>query len=301
MDRQAILECRSRLIQAMRHFFFSRGFVEVETPVRIVAPALESHIDAEPAGTAYLRTSPELHMKRLLAEGMPRLFQIGPCFRRGECGARHQPEFTMLEWYRSEADYLDILVDTKALIAELAATVLGRTSLSYQGRDIDLLPAWHCLSVRDAFLEHAGWDVLRAFDADRFDLDLVTKVEPALPYDAPVVLKDYPAEVAALARRSAVDPQVAERWELYIGGLELANAFSELADPKEQRVRFEVCARERSAMGKPVYQLDEEFLRALEKGMPPSGGIALGVDRLVMLFTDSARIEDVRTFCEATD
>lgn len=301
MDRRTILECRSRLIQAVRHFFFSRGFVEVDTPVRIPAPALETYINAEPSGTAYLRTSPELHMKRLLAEGMPRLFQIGSCFRRGERGGRHQPEFTMLEWYRADADYLDILADTKALITELATTLLGRSSLTYQGQVIELAPLWHCLSVREAFLQYAGWDVLAEFDADRFDLDLVEKVEPALPTDAPIILKDYPAQLAALARRSSANPQVAERWELYVGGLELANAFSELADPKEQRLRFEECARERAAMGRPVYPMDEPFLRALEQGMPPSGGVALGVDRLIMLFTDSARIEEVRAFCEIVD
>lgn len=288
---------RSRVLHAVRGFFHERGFVEVETPVRLRAPALELHLDAEPSGEYWLRTSPELHMKRLLARGFDKLFQLGPCFRRGERGDRHHPEYTMLEWYRAHADYTNILADTKALIAHVARAATGGTSLRYLGRPIELLPRWERRTVSEAFLEFAGWDPVAQYDEERFHLDLVDKVEPRLPRDVPCVLTDYPAAAAALARRKPEQPSVAERWELYIGGLELANAYSELTDPVEQRARFEACAAARRSAGKDVYPLDEEFLAALAD-MPPSGGIALGVDRLVMLLADAASLDDVIAFRE---
>lgn len=291
-----ILELRAKTLQAIRRFFHDRDFLEVDTPIRVAAPALELHIDAIPAGEAYLRTSPELHLKRLLAAGYERLFQVGPCFRAGERGDRHNPEFTMLEWYRAHADYRDILVDTKALIAAVAEAVLSRTWLTYRGTRIELLPLWDLTTISQAFITAAGWDPVTQFDADRFDRDLIEKVEPSLPPDHPAVLTDYPAPAAALARLKPNDPRVAERWELYIGGLELANAFSELTDSAEQRARFEACARERQALGKPVYPIDGDFLAALEAGMPPSAGIALGVDRLVMLLAGEDSLDGVLPF-----
>lgn len=291
------LEIRSRVLQSIRRFFVERGFLEIDTPVRLRTPALETHIDAEPSGFRYLRTSPELHMKRLLAAGYERIFQMGPCFRQNEHGPLHHPEYTMLEWYRAYTDYAHILVDTKALIIQVAQDVLGKTDLVYQGREIALAPVWERITVADAFVQFAGWDPTKQFDADRFDLDLVSRVEPKLPKNMPVILTDYPVECAALARRKNSTPPVAERWELYIGGLELANAYSELIDPMEQRARFEECAQKRAALGKDVYPLDEEFLASLEK-MPPAGGIALGVDRLVMLLADTATLDDVIAFRE---
>lgn len=301
LDPKAALQLRSRLLHATRSFFHERGFTEVETPVRLTTPALETHIDAEPAGDHWLRTSPELHMKRLLAAGhsmrvasLEKIFQLGPCFRRGERGDRHHPEYTMLEWYRTNADYTDILADTKALIAHLAGE---SNSIVYQGQRIDLLPRWERITVQDAFVRWAGWDPVAAWDEDRFNLDLVEKVEPAMPRDVPVVLTDYPAPAAALARRKPDHPRVAERWELYIAGLELANAYSELTDAAEQRARFEETAKQRRARGKEVYPIDEEFLSALSQ-MPPSGGIALGFDRLAMLFADAATLDGVMAFRE---
>lgn len=294
----AALEIRSRLLHATRTFFHARGFLEVETPVRLRAPALEAHIDAEPSGDHWLRTSPELHMKRLLAAGHGKIFQLGPCFRRGERGDRHHPEFTMLEWYRAHANYIDMLADTKALIAHLTGAIddrAQRAQLAYQGRTLELLPRWERITVREAFVTWAGWDPVANWDEDRFHLDLVEKVEPSLPRDVPVVLTDYPAPAAALARRKPDNPAVAERWELYIAGIELANAYSELTDPVEQRARFEEAARIRRARGKAVYPFDEEFLAALER-MPPSGGIALGFDRLVMLFADALTLDGVIAF-----
>jgi elongation factor P--(R)-beta-lysine ligase len=289
---------RSDLLQAIRGFFVARGFVEIETPVRLPAPALEAFIDAVPSGEWYLRTSPELHMKRLLAAGMSCIFQVGACFRHGERGQHHSPEFTMLEWYRSHADYMTILEDTEALVRDVASTVLGSPRFPFGDATIDVEVPWERIQVADAFARFAGWDPVANWDADRFDMDLINKVEPALPRDRGVVLIDYPAEVAALARRSPQNPRVAERWELYLGGLELANAFSELTDADEQRRRFEACAAERAAAGREVYPLDRPFLDALEAGMPPSGGIALGIDRLTMLLANVPAIQDVIAFSE---
>jgi lysyl-tRNA synthetase class 2 len=299
---------RSRALAAARAFFQQRGYIEVETPVRVPAPAMELHIDAPPSGVCWLRTSPELHMKRLLGAGCERLFQIGPCFREAERGARHNPEFTMLEWYRAGANYLDALDETLALLRDVAQAAGVASDLSDSSDLSDAPDSRHpdraaltapcsTLTVREAFRRWAGWDPVAAYDADRFDTDLVARIEPALPRDRPCVLRDYPAAAAALARRKAGDEAVAERWELYAGGLELANAYSELTDPREQRQRFLDCARSRQAAGRAVYPLDEEFLAALEKGLPDCAGVALGFDRLVMLLCGVRDIEQVRAFC----
>ncbi len=288
---------RSQLLHAIRSFFHDRSFTEVETPVRLRAPALEAHIDAEPSGDHWLRTSPELHMKRLLAGGLAPIFQLGPCFRRGERGDRHHPEYTMLEWYRTGADYRAILADTRALLLHAAHACLGTTTFAWQGHTVDLAAPWLELPVSDAFQQWAGWDPARAWDEARFDLDLVDKVEPNLPRDRPVVLLDYPAPAAALARRKPSDLRVAERWELYLAGVELANAYSELTDPTEQRARFAACAADRRARGKDVYPLDEAFLASLER-LPPCGGIALGIDRLAMLFANAPTLDPVIAFRE---
>jgi elongation factor P--(R)-beta-lysine ligase len=293
---RVVAETRGRILRGIRQFFHDRQFLEVETPVRIQAPAPEVHIAAESSGGRYLRPSPELHMKRLLAAGYSRVFQMGPCFRRGERGHLHNPEYCMLEWYRSHADSSDILVDTKALVTSLAREILGATDLMYRGCAVQLLPFWERITVADAFRQYAGWDPTQSFDADRFDLDMVDKVEPNLPRNVPVILADYPVEAASLARQKDTHPPVADRWELYIGGVELANAYTELNDPREQRLRFETWRVQRKARGQDDYPLDEDFLAALEAGMPPSGGIALGVDRLVMLLTDSATLDDVILF-----
>jgi elongation factor P--(R)-beta-lysine ligase len=295
---RANMETRARVLGAIRQFFTQREFLEVETPVRLRAPAPEIHIDAEPSGDRFLRTSPELHMKRLLTAGYSRIFQMGACFRRGERGTRHNPEYCMLEWYRAHGDSNDILVDTKALVAFLAREILGTTDITYQGRAIQLLPRWERITVADAFKQFAGWDPTARFDADRFDLDMVDKVEPNLPRDVPVILADYPVEAAALARRKDTSPPVADRWELYIGGLELANAYSELTDAAEQRSRFAAWTQRRAELGKDKYPSDDEFLAALDAGMPPAGGIALGVDRLVMLLTNTSSLDDVMLFRE---
>jgi len=291
-----VLECRSRVLQSLRSFFLERGYIEVETPVRVAAPATELHIDAEPSGDWYLRTSPELHMKRLVAAGLERVFQVGPCFRRGEKGRLHNPEYTMLEWYCAGSGYMDVLVDAKGLLTRIMEDVLGDTGFLYRGARIETAPVWEIFPLAEVFTAFAGWDPVTDYDADRFDLDMVEKIVPRLPKGRPVVLKDYPVEAAALARCREDTPPVAERWELFVGGMELVNAFSELTDAAEQRRRFEEWTAERRNGGRPTYPLDEPFLSALEEGMPPCGGAALGVDRLVMLLTDSDSIDEVRPF-----
>jgi len=286
---QPALIFRSRILSAIRKWFEKSGFTEVETPVRLPAPALELHIDAEPAGAGFLRTSPELHMKRLLAAGYDKIYQMGPCFRKGEWGHLHHPEYTMLEWYRANADYLDILHDTESLVTQVSHSAGSRPLPT---------PPWPRFTVEELYLQHAGWNPVASYSAERFEHDLVTLIEPALPRDTPVFVMDYPAAAAALSRRKPGHEAVAERFELYINGVEITNAFSELTNPDEQRLRFEHCAQERKAMGAPTYPLDEAFLAALELGMPPSGGIAMGIDRLVMVLLGATSLDEVIAFRE---
>lgn len=272
---------RDAVMRRIRAFFLKRGFTEVETPIRLKTPCMELHIDAEPSGDHFLRTSPEIYHKQLLAAGHERIFELGKCFRRGEFGPMHNPEYTMLEWYRTPADYMDILDDVKALV----------DSVWKDGpRD------WTILTVSEAFLDFAGWNPVGNFDDDRFDMDLVEKVEPALKkMGGAVVLKDYPIEAAALSRRKPNQSFLAERWELYINGIELANAYSELTDENEQRQRFEECALQRRVLGKEVYAIDEDFLHAVGC-MPPSGGAALGVDRLLMVISGLTSLDSLLPF-----
>jgi lysyl-tRNA synthetase class 2 len=221
-------------------------------------------------------------MKKLLAAGMDKIYQIGPCFRDGEKGSRHNPEFTMLEWYRANGDYNDIACDMEELICEAFRAV----------KSVVLPRSFNRLSVRDAYIKYAGWDPLEQWDADRFDYDMAVKIEPSLPKE-PTFLYDYPSQAASLSRIKKYDTRLAERWELYIDGMELANAFTELTDPKEQRERFLAAKQERKNLGEADYPLDEEFFKALES-MPPSGGVALGIDRLTMLLCGVKSIGEVR-------
>jgi len=290
---------RDVLMQSIRAFFHSEGFIEVETPVRLKTPCMELHIDAEPSGDHFLRTSPELCHKKLLACGAEKIFEVAKCFRQGEKGHLHNPEYTMLEWYRTGGDYMTALEDTQALVASLFADSLrSRTSATDCRAGAETPPIsgeWKVFTVVEVFEKYAGWNPVEEFDADRFDLDLIEKIEPALPKDCPVVLKDYPAELCALARLKPGNPKVAERWELYLGGIEIANAYSELTDPVEQRARFEKWGEQRRALGKPVYDLDEEFFQCLEK-MDPACGVALGLDRLLMILTGEKSLDAVLPF-----
>ncbi len=293
------LEGRARILRAIRATLDGAGFVEVETPVRIPAPANEEYIDCPASGGAFLRASPELQMKRLLCGGMPKIYQIGPCFREGERGERHNPEFTMLEWYRANAGSDEVLSDLMEMCAAAAAAVHGGTRFRFRGKDIDFAAErWEVLTVRDAYLRWAGWDPVADYNAERFEEDMALVVEPNLPKDHPVVLRGYPAGAASLSRLMPDDSRMADRWEAYCGGVELCNAFGELTDATEQRRRFEATARFRSETRHAVaYPLDEGFLLALSEGMPPSGGAALGVDRLCMALLDKESIAQVRGFC----
>ncbi len=261
MDLLSALRRRADVLRRMRAFFDERGFVEVATPVAIAAPAPEPHIDCPPCGAKFLRASPELQMKKLLAAGMDRIYQIGPCFRAGELGERHNPEFTMIEWYRRGADCRDIMDDLERLLARLAGGPL----------------ACRRVSVREAYRKHAGWDPWQGtWDQDRFDCDMATKVEPAV-CEGPAFLVGYPPEAASLA---VLRDGVAERWEFYWKGMELANCFTELCDGAEQRRRFEAAREERRRLGESDYPVDEEFLETLPL-VESAAGVALGVDRLV--------------------
>jgi lysyl-tRNA synthetase class 2 len=293
---------RARVLRDVRRFFDARGFVEVETPAMVPSPGLDLHLDAFPVGggergaARWLMTSPEYQMKRLLADGWGRIYQIARCFRRGELGSRHNPEFTMLEWYRADAGVDDVMRDTEQLVAAVTggAVRVGE-------RPIDLRPPLDRLGVCDAFARFAGWsreDTLDAAarDEDRYFRALVERVEPAVAaLDRGVFLVDYPATQASLARKKPSDPALAERFELYVAGVELCNGFGELVDAAEQRARLEHDQDERRARGLEVYPVDERFLAALGR-VPPSGGNALGLDRLVALACGTTDIASVVAF-----
>ena len=337
------LEIRAKVLREIRAFLDARGFVEVETPVRIAAPAPETHIDCPPVATGgYLRASPELQMKKLLALGMDRLYQIGPCFREGERGSRHNPEFTMIEWYRKDATYLDIKDDLEWLLAELHVSCPTSCVPKEEGREtLDWRRHFVTLRVREAYLRFAGWDPWEGdWDQDRFDFDMAMKIEPAIKeMGGGVFLMDYPPQAASLAKLSidsnspATNHQppttnhqspgtnhqspstkhpapstkhqapgtkhqapgtiYAERWEFYYDGMELANCFTELCDEAEQTRRFEQAKAERATFNEADYPIDSAFLQSLPL-IGSAAGVALGVDRLVMVLTKAKDIASVR-------
>jgi lysyl-tRNA synthetase class 2 len=234
-------------------------------------------------------------MKRLLAAGYDRIFQICHCWRYEERGRRHLPEFTMLEWYRSYCDYRALMSECERLFSSLADILGSGNALQYQGTAISLAPPWQRLTVREAFRLYGGIPMEKALSQGLFDEVMSFAIEPRLGWVTPTFLHDYPAELGALARLKPDDPSVAERFELYLGGMEIANAFSELTDQDEQRQRFMAENALRQAAGKQCYPLPEKFLAALAD-LPPSAGIALGVDRLIMLFLDKTEISSVIAF-----
>ena len=297
-----ILRERAEIVSAIRRFFDDRGFVEVETAVRIAAPAPEEHIDCPPVvGGGYLRASPELQMKKLLAGGMDRIYQIGPCFREGEKGSRHNPEFTMIEWYRRKADYLDIRNDLEILVSRLFAGNREQGTGNRLDLSTSQLLNFSTLKVRDAYRDHAGWDPWTEWDQDRFDFDMATKIEPAIKsIGGGVFLMDYPPQAASLAKLSRPskhpslpDFSYAERWEFYWDGLELANCFTELCDRDEQLKRFEKAKDARKLLKESDYPLDYEFIDSLSR-IEHAAGVALGIDRLVMILTQTKEISAVR-------
>jgi lysyl-tRNA synthetase class 2 len=295
------LEARARALAVVRKYFASQRFLEVQTPLLVRAPGVDRNVEALSAGGSYLITSPELAMKRLLTGGVPRLYQLGSVFRADEAGALHEPEFTLLEWYRANAYYDAIIADTEQVVARVARELAGKSVLTTpDGRKISARPPFERIRVEDAFRDHAGISDVAALaeeDEDRYFQVLVDRIEPALAArDRPVFLCDYPISQAALARPCDTDPRFAERFELYAGGIELSNGYGELTCAREQRRRFEHEKKRRKAENRPVYPTDEAFLAALEEGMPPSSGNALGLDRLIALALGLPRISDAIAF-----
>jgi len=325
--RRPILERRAAILAGLRQWFAQTGFVEVDTPALQVSPGMEPHIMAlsaelaEPLGGSqrlYLHTSPEFAMKKLLVAGVERLYQIAHVWRDGERTVLHHPEFTLLEWYRAGADYRALMEDCRRLLA--ASADAAQADMMRRGpRRCDPRAEPKILSVADAFLHYCSIDLLatapdplapdRALLAEQaarlgsyvgdgdawediFFRLMMERIEPHLGDDAPLILCDYPVALAALSRPCPADPRVAERFELYCCGVELANGFSELTDPSEQRRRFEADMELKQALYGKRYPIDEDFLAALAFGMPECAGIALGIDRLVLLLTGAETLEE---------
>ncbi len=312
-----------RILKDVRRFFDAQDFWEVETPILQISPVMDTHIhafktevlglDLKHERDLYLHTSPEFAMKKLMVAGLPKIYQIGHVFRNGEGSRLHSVEFTMLEWYRAGGGYEDIMQDCMDLLRALKID-----TFRYNGKLCDPHADWQRLSVQDAFKLYANIDLppllgerdgvrdfakaaieqgVRIIDSDNWDdifhAVMAAKIEAHLGMEVPTILCDYPASMASLSRKKPSDPRFAERFELYVCGVELANAFSELTDASEQRKRFHQEMDIKEKLYGERYPIDEDFLDALEYGLPESGGIALGLDRLVMLATDAQKIEDV--------
>ena len=293
------MERRALIYEFTRAFFRERGFHEIETPIRVPAVAPEAQIAPFESENWFLSTSPELYMKRLLAAGYDRLFQISRCFRKGERGRWHNQEFTMLEWYRTGGDYMQMVQDTAELVLTIASKLGIGSIINYRSQRIDLALPWPKTTVRNAFLCAAGWDPITWPDPLRFDIDLVTKVIPSFAPDRPTVLLDYPAAMASLARLKPNEPTVSERAEIFIGGLELANAYSELRDAQEQERRFQTEIEQIEREQHHKIAMPWRFLQAVAH-LPSCSGIALGMDRLVMLLCNAELIDEVVAFTTDT-
>ncbi len=304
------LTLRMRALDAVRAWFRAEGFVEVETPSVAPCPGLDLHLDAydvadrEGALFGRLITSPEYHMKRLLVGGIPRCFQLARCWRAGELGRRHQPEFTMLEWYRAWRSLDAMMTDTESIVRAAASVTESPHTITLGDLRVPLDGPFERLTMREAFARYCPSVrdpiALAASDEQRYYEAFSVEVEPMLGRERPVFLTRFPACHASLAKVCADDSTVCERTELYVAGVELCNAFLELTDPVEQRARFEADQRARAARGLPVYPIDEDFMAALEEGMPPSAGNALGLERLLALVMGSAEIASVMAFPRAT-
>lgn len=322
-DKKPFLQKRMALIRAIREYFDGQGFWEVETPALQVCPTVDTHIHGfkatlhdvglQPLRDMYLQTSPEFAMKKLLVAGLPKIYQLCHVFRNGEDTRLHSPEFTMLEWYKT-GDYRQIFDDSMGLL-RFCAEKLGIQAYKFNGHSANPFLNWNLISVSQAFNQYAGIDLakhledthgfnttiqalgIRTAPDDRWD-DLffrvmAAKIEPHLGMGAPCILYDYPASMGALARKRPGDPRFAERFEIFVCGVELANGFGELTDPIEQRERIVHDMKMKKEIYGHDYPVDEDFIKALEHGMPETGGNALGVDRLAMLATDADDISQV--------
>jgi lysyl-tRNA synthetase class 2 len=311
---------RSKIIKAMREFLDQRGFLEVETPT---LHAIAGGASARPFIThhnaldidLYMRIALELHLKRLIVGGIERVYEIGRVFRNEGISTKHNPEFTMMELYQAYGDYHDMMRITEEMVAYIAQKCLGTTKIMYQGTEIDLTPPWTRITMVDAVKKYAGID-FNEIQSDEEAREAAKKLHIAVPKDAtkgsvlneifeetvepnliqPTFIMDYPIEVSPLAKRKTDDPNFTSRFEAFIVGRETANAFSELNDPIDQKERFMRQVEEREKGDEEAHMMDEDFVRALEYGMPPTGGLGIGIDRLIMLLTDSASIRDVILF-----
>jgi lysyl-tRNA synthetase, class II len=308
---------RAETVAAVRRWFDERGFVEVETPVLqplyggALARPFTTHHNALDRDL-YLRIATELYLKRLIVGGIDRVYELGKDFRNEGISHKHNPEFTMLEWYEAYADYEDIAQELEQLVSEVAQEVLGTTTIERDGESIELAPPWRRVTLRDAIKERTGIDVLehptreelaRAMDSEPspeegwgklVDGLLSKEVEPNLIQ--PTFITDYPVELSPFAKRHRTDEGLVERWEAFVGGIEISNAFTELNDPDEQRRRFEQQREEIERGDEEAHPFDEAFVEALEQGMPPTGGAGLGIDRLVMILTGAKSLREVLLF-----
>jgi len=290
---------RAILMHSLRTFFTERGFLEVDTPVRQPVLIPERYIEPLSSEDCFLQTSPEICMKRLLAMGCSKIFQICPCFRKNESGSRHLEEFTMLEWYHSGQNYLTLMDDCEELFRFLVNVGGGEKDNGVQGQyfsGYELDCPWERLTVEDAFSQFAPCDVAEALQENRFDEILVECIEPQLGLTRPTFLMDYPVELGSLAKQSADHPGIVERFELYLGGVELANGFTELTDEAEQRRRFSHEIEAISSLWKRDVEMPNRFLKDLQR-LQGAAGIALGVDRLFMLALGVDDIRDAVSFC----
>ena len=296
MLNESGLKKRAALIQSVRSFFINRGYLEVDTPARLPVLIPEAYNEPVESNDHFLQTSPEICMKRLVAEsGCQKIFQICKCYRKNERGDRHLPEFTMLEWYRTQSDYHSLMEECEELICDLARVSGHSESIVFKDVKVSLEKPWKRLSVADAFKQYSPVTLEHALEQNMFDEVLCRNIEQHLGINKPVFLYDYPTALGALARKKKGDPSVAERFELYIGGLELANGFSELTDANEQRLRFEQDLKSINCQERAAGKMPERFLEALPH-LPETAGLALGLDRLAMVLFNAERIDQVVAF-----
>jgi len=325
-NTQQMLEQRALVVKAIRDFFWQEKFLEVETPQMVKLPSMEPYLEVFETALldvnriphrAFLSSSPEFSMKKLLSQGVGKMFQICKSYRNAEgLSSRHNPEFTILEWYRPNEEYTQIMQDCEDMYRFIGKQ-LGMKTLEFRGKSFDLSQTWKRISVQQAFEQYAQVDEDTLLDHDKliaklaekgyqtdaettweqaFNQIFLNEIEPFLGAEVPTVLYEYPVEQAALSRRCSHDDRYAERFEFYIAGLEMGNAFGELTDWEEQLRRLQTDRQEKERIGRTLYDIDMEFIEALKTGMPPTSGIAVGVDRVVMTFLDAEKIQDILAF-----
>ncbi|MEP7166516.1 MAG: EF-P lysine aminoacylase EpmA [Candidatus Woesebacteria bacterium] len=318
---------REKIVDTIRDFFKADGFLEIDSPLMVKSPGMEPYLevfettlidDTQQKQRAFLLTSPEYALKKLLVTGIPKLFSICKSFRNGEgLSRKHNPEFSIMEWYRTNADYTDIMKDCENVFVSLSQKLGGSTQWTYQGKVYDIQTPWERISVKEAFEKYCEIDVDTLLDEEKLKMAgakrgfqvtsettweqvynqfFLNDIEPHLGVDKPTIIYDFPTSQASLSKKKDDDPRFAERFEFYVAGIEMGNAFSELTDGDEQLKRFEIERAERQSLGKTMYDIDMDYIEAIKAGLPPTGGIAVGIDRIVMFFADAPNIQDVLVF-----